>query len=226
MNIECYTWDVVNSNSWLVTEGEKGILFDAVENDKLFCDIQRLDELIIVLTHAHFDHIVGLNRLRSLKPSAEVLCTEKCSEYLGNTYRNMSAIAEIFMEFYKPDEQYERAIVPFVCEKAEKTFFGHKDFEWCGHRISLECVYGHSDDSLIATIDNRYMFSGDTILSIPTVTRITTGSTKKFWTEDMPKILKMKVDRVYPGHGPDGGLEEMIKVNSIPGKYKELVWKE
>lgn len=95
-------------------------------------------------------------------------------------------------------------------------------FEWCGHKVRLSAVYGHSDDSLLAIIDEKYMFSGDTLLHIPTITRFPTGSSRRFWLEDMPMLLVTKADKVFPGHGANGRLEDMMAVNKMPEKYKEL----
>ena len=44
------------------------------------------------------------------------------------------------------------------------------------------------NSNLIAVVDNKFMFSGDTLLSIPTITRFRSGSTKLFWEEDIPKL--------------------------------------
>lgn len=101
MEIKQYVWDVVDSNSWLITEGTSGLLIDAVDSRQLYERLETLDDLTVILTHSHFDHIVGLNRIRELKPQAKVIATKKCSEYVGNIYRNMSSSATAFMKFYE-----------------------------------------------------------------------------------------------------------------------------
>ena len=45
----------------------------------------------ILITHSHFDHIIGLNQIRSLRPDAVVVSTARCSENIGNTHRNLSS---------------------------------------------------------------------------------------------------------------------------------------
>ena len=92
------------------------------------------------------------------------------------------------------------------------------NFVWEGHQVNLIRFFGHSNDSLIAVIDEKYMFSGDTILGIPTVTRFPGGSTKRFWNEDIPKLQKMvsEIETVFPGHGDPGRLDVFIAVNTKP----------
>ena len=73
-------------------------------------------------------------------------------------------------------------------------------FEWQGHKIELNAVYGHSNDGLIVIVDDKYMFSGDTVLATPTITRFPGGSTKRYHDEDIPLIRSRQVDIIYPGH--------------------------
>ena len=181
MEIKQFVWDVVDSNSWLLTEGNHGLLFDAVDIENLYRFIDGLEDLTIILTHSHFDHIVGLNRLRELRSGITVIATSLCSENLESVHKNMSSTAEAFMAFYHDGENRNYKIEPFICEAADKTFKDRYMFEWYEHKINLAAVHGHSADGLIAVVDEKLMFSGDTLLSIPTVTRFPSGSSKRFW---------------------------------------------
>ena len=217
MEIKQFVWDIVNSNSWLMVDGNCGLLIDVVNSACLFETIVDLDELTIILTHSHFDHIVGLNQIRKIKQNITVISTQKCSENIENKYRNMSASATAFMTFYNKSGT---EIEPFICRPAEITFENEKKFLWRDYKIKLESFFSHSNDSLVATIDDKFLFSGDTILSIPTVTRFPGGSTAKFWEEDIPRFQKMNVETVFPGHGAPGNLTDMIKINIHPEKDK------
>ncbi|WP_167511415.1 MBL fold metallo-hydrolase [Pseudobutyrivibrio xylanivorans] len=212
MEIKQFTWDVVDSNSWLVVEDGHGLLVDAVDSQDLFDTIAVLKDLIVIVTHCHFDHIVGLNKIRELRSDVKAISTEKCSEYLGNVHRNMSAIATTFVSFYDGEVKRNVKIEPFTCEKADDTFDVIKEFEWYGHKVVLEAVYGHGDDGLLVILDNEYLFSGDTLLGIPTVTSFPRGSTKRFWAEDVPRLRKLSKSArtVYPGHGSPGEIADML----------------
>lgn len=217
MEIKQFVWDVVNSNSWLIVENNKGILVDIIKSHDLYSEIADLDEIIVILTHSHFDHIVGLNQIRLINPNIKVIATIECSRNIGNKYRNMSASANAFMTFYS-GKNYK--IEPFTCKTAEFSFANKKEFCWGRHKVKLDAFHGHSNDSLVAIIDDRYMFSGDTILPIPTITRFPGGSTARFWEEDIPKLQNINVEIVFPGHGTSGKLGDMIEINKRPEKYK------
>lgn len=220
MEIKQFTWDVVDANSWLIKENNNGLLIDANGNKVLIKELLKLDSLTIILTHSHFDHIIGLNRVRKLRPDAKVISTKLCSENLGNVYKNMSSSATAFMVFYSGRNDIE--IEQFTCDPAEEVFDNEYIFVWCGHNIRLSSFQGHSSDGLIAVVDGQTMFSGDTLLSIPTVTRFPSGSTARFWEEDMPRLRKMNGEMmVYPGHGKSGRLQDMMETNKKPERYRK-----
>jgi glyoxylase-like metal-dependent hydrolase (beta-lactamase superfamily II) len=203
----------VDANSWLITEENDGLLIDAVDNQDLYETITNLSSLTVILTHCHFDHIIGLNRIRELQPNIRVIATGSCSEQIGNKFRNLSSSATAFLTFYEQGRKSRFQIEPFTCLPADETFENEKKLLWKGHEIQLLAFHGHSNDSLIAVVDDRYLFSGDTLLTIPTVTRFPGGNLKRFREEDIPKLKAMKADRIYPGHGNQGNKDEMLAIN-------------
>ena len=214
MEIKQYVWDVVDSNSFLIIENNKGLLIDAVENRELYEELTELDELTIILTHAHFDHIIGLNNIRNIIPNCRVIATEQCSQNIGNKYRNMSSSANAYVYFYNGNST---TIEPFICDRANLEFVDDYSFKWFGHYVKLESLHGHSSDGLIVLFDDNLVFSGDSLLNVPTITRFPGGSNKRFLEEDIPKFIKLmkNVEMVYPGHGEVGKLAYMLKVNKV-----------
>ena len=65
-----YTWSVVDANAYFIKSGRKGLLVDAVCSGELYERLSEVDELSVILTHCHFDHICGLNRIRELVPAS------------------------------------------------------------------------------------------------------------------------------------------------------------
>ncbi len=201
LQIEQFTWDIVDSNSFLIIEGNNGLLIDAVDDKNLYRALQIVDDLTIILT------------------DCRVISTASCSENIGNIHRNMSAAATVFMKFYKADSDVE--IESFTCEPADRTFENEMEFYWNGLNFHLIAVHGHSNDSLLVILDEKYLFSGDTLLFIPTVTRFPGGNTAMFWKEDVPRLIELKsIITVYPGHGDSGKIEDMLAANKKPQKYK------
>ena len=215
LSIKKYTWDVVDSNSYLITYGTDGLLIDAIDSIILYQDIRKLDSLSIILTHSHFDHVCGLNSIRKLSPETTVISTKKCSENLGNIYRNMSSSATAYLSFYQGGRKRNVEVAPFVCAPSTETFEDNRCFRWHDLNLKLQSCHGHSNDGLLVLVDDLLLFSGDTLLSVPTITRFVGGNTTRFWEEDMPfmKSLSGRIDSVFPGHGNTGKMKDMIACN-------------
>ena len=223
MNLKQFTWNIVDSNSWLILEGPHGLLIDAVDSEELYEAIEHLASLSIILTHSHFDHIIGLNRIRAIKPETIVIATKQCSLNIGDIHKNLSSTATAFLSFYEQGRKSNTQIKAFTCTPAQVTFKGaEKVFNWQGHKVELKAVYGHSNDGLVAFIDQKLLFSGDTLLAVPTVTRFPGGNKKRYQEEDIP-LLKSIISKkcyVYPGHGVASKL--VIFKKGVPIKIQPM----
>jgi len=210
-----FTWEILDANSWLLVENDCGLLFDPVDSSALYGAISGLKELLIVLTHCHFDHICGLNHIRNIRSDACVIATSACSERICRSSGNLSNIANVLMAFHKHNDRIEDIIDPFSCKAADRTFQKELDIEWQNHKLRLEEYNGHSRGGLCCEIDGSTLITGDTLLPIPTITRLPGGSTRAFWEEDMPRLTAMKerIKIVCPGHGEPGQIDEMLSIN-------------
>ena len=250
-----FVWQVINSNTFVVCDKNTCLIVDPIDSEEFYQFLQErfglsdkkrteskehaelIDkaeaEVLVLLTHSHYDHISGLNKLRQLLPNLCVIASKACSENIQNPKKNLSNIAEALISFQsKIDNRMggvnditANAIVtkkiilePFACGPADKTFENELQLKWQGHTLQLTEYRGHSKDSVCCIMDGKYLFSGDTLLPIPAVTRLPGGSPAKFWEEDMPNLEKLagKIVHVFPGHEMPGRLEDMLAVNVRP----------
>ena len=217
VGVKQYSWDIVDSNSYLLTSNGKALLIDAIDSPALYSELVKYRALSIILTHSHFDHICGLNYIRSHNQNAMVYATKQCSINIGNKYKNLSSVANTYMTLYE-GKPFSGNIKPIICAPAEFTFENKTTIDWDGHSIALKAVHGHSNDSLVAILDDVYLFSGDSLLSAPTVTRFPGGSTERFRKEDIPYFEKLDIKTVFPGHGSPGNIDDMLKANTLTYK--------
>lgn len=147
-----------------------------------------------------------------MRPDCTVIATEQCSNNIGNKIKNLSSSAMAFLSFYEQGKKQDMYINPFVCDPADRTFRDYLQLNWFGHDVNMMAVHGHSDDGLIVKIGD-ILFSGDTLLHVPTITRFPSGSSKRFMEEDIPLIKKVDVETVYPGHGEPAKLESLLEKN-------------
>jgi len=141
----------------------------------------------VLLTHAHFDHIYGLNEVLKISPQAKVYTNKFGKEMLLNARKNMSKYHEM----------------PFVFEHPESIVtVNDGDVVDLGGEITAKAVFtpGHNP-SCITWIVGDALFTGDSYIpGIKTVTNLP-GGNKQQATESEEIIRKLSVDRtIYPGH--------------------------
>lgn len=205
------------TNMYIITDlvSRHAILIDPSDAIAAEDFLQKKDLLLdyIILTHEHYDHIAALNQLRELFP-AKVVASDQCSTRIQNPRENMSHLFDVILEFKRQqgrDYGGDIHIEPYKAEAADLIFHGKKELEWQGHRIAMQEAPGHSPGSILIDIDNKYLFSGDTLLyDYPIITRFPGGSKRQYQSATKPLLqgLEKKIC-VYPGHGRTFILEEM-----------------
>lgn len=141
----------------------------------------------VLLTHAHFDHIYGLNRVVELNPGVKIFTNTAGQEALLNDRLNMS--------------RYHGT--PFVLEYPENIIpINDGDEIDLGKNIRAIPVFtpGHNP-SCITWIIYDMIFTGDsyipgvkTVVNLPNSNRIQAKDSEKL-------ILELSQERtIYPGH--------------------------
>ena len=217
-NIEIwrFVWDYVNSNGYVVNKGPDALIVDPIDTDEFWLYIKDsgIRAASVFLTHEHFDHISGLNRLRE-----EVKCTvythTECSRNIGKIRKNMSNVANIISEFNGTASKNKQRLSPFCCKPSDVIFDEKIIINWCDYDVVFISTPGHSPGSACMILNGSILFSGDTLLEIPTITRFPGGSWKLFSEVTIPCLhdLEGQIQYVLPGHGDGGKLEEMLQKN-------------
>lgn len=188
------------SNTYIIAhpEHENVWVVDPGDIDAVFGWMKAHSKTVIsgiLLTHAHFDHIYGMNEIISRYPECIIyIANEYGKEALSNPKTNGSRYTE------------EGPIV--VDEKAIIRFYNQTMLLWNGVEIKTFNTPGHSDDSQCLIVDGM-LFTGDTLIkNVRTVTKLKGGSVEKL-EESMKMIAGLKGDRlrVMPGHGEEFELD-------------------
>jgi glyoxylase-like metal-dependent hydrolase (beta-lactamase superfamily II) len=199
IEVRRFTWDYLDSNMYaLIAEGQ-ALVIDPIDSDEAFDYLKSFQKVTVLLTHEHFDHICGLNRLRA-EHQCTIIAQEKCSERIQSSKTNFSAMAETMMEL--SGKKRDRRIEPFVCEKADITFDDKKVLNWAGNDIEIFSTPGHSPGSACIKMASR-LFTGDSLLERGSKNRFPGGSERLYREETIPvlKELIKETNTIYPGHG-------------------------
>lgn len=169
-------------NIWIVDPGDVDVVFEWMKVHS------KTTISGILLTHAHFDHIYGINDVLSRYP--------QCIIYVANNYGR-----ELLSDPKRNGSKYTEEGPVIIKENAriEEYYEGLK--LWNDMPIEVLYTPGHSDDSVCFIIDNM-LFTGDTLIkNVRTVTKLKSGSKEKL-NETLRQIEKFKGQSliVYPGH--------------------------
>lgn len=160
----------------------------------------------VLLTHAHFDHIYGVNEILSHFP--------ECVVYVANEY-GLNALhnPKINGSKYAEEGPIE------IANSAKVEYYNDTMRLWDDVEMKTINTPGHSDDSQCLLADGM-LFTGDTLIKdVRTVTKLKGGSVKKL--EESIKIIKTlkgKQLKAIPGHGEGFELDDydLSKMNFNP----------
>ena len=202
MIIKTFTAGFLENNMYLVLDetSKKGVLIDATEAlPELIEAAKDYDIEYILLTHGHFDHILGLNELKE-KLGAKALLNQ-----------NDLIISDNVNEFTRLFNQQN--IVPPTYEK----FVHDGDIINVGNlNLKVITTPGHTEGGVCYLIDEK-LFSGDTLFR-GTVGRtdLFGGNFEKLKDSVQNKLFRLdKNIKVFPGHGPTTTIGYEKKYNEI-----------
>lgn len=185
-------WQIINtlftSNTWVITFDEACWIVDCGDVEPIVQLIGEKPLAGVLLTHAHFDHIYGLNELLDRFPDTPVYTNESGREALLDDRKNMSRYHE----------------TPFVLKHPEciKIIQDGDLVELCDNvTTKVIATPGHNDSCLTFVMDDA-IFTGDAYIpGIKVVTKLP-GGNKNIAKQSLEIIAKLsKGKTIYPGHG-------------------------
>lgn len=196
----------VQANCYLVMENHHALIIDPADI------LPNLDEILnqndctldaIVLTHAHFDHISGVDKIVN-KFGCDVYLNPNEFDFLLDPDLNSSSA------FY----------MDVTCNANPKPLIEGKN-EIAGFEVEAIYCPGHSIGSTVLKIEDC-LFTGD-VLFQGSIGRmdLATGSVTSM-KQSLKKLVQLDKDyKVYPGHGPTTSLSQEKKWNESL-KYAEI----
>lgn len=160
-------------NDVIVDPGDVAIGFNAIST--------------VLLTHAHFDHIYGLNEVLKVSPNALVYTNRQGAEMLLDAKKNMSHYHE----------------TPFVFDFPNNIrLVADREIIEIGNGMTAQAIFtpGHNPSCITWVIDDM-VFSGDSYIpGIKTVTNLP-GGYKGLSLKSEEQIKKLAINKtIFPGH--------------------------
>lgn len=215
LEIYRFRYEPVDSNMWFFPVGKSGFVFDPNISDELQPLFKKYGttNVLILLTHEHYDHTTGVEWLQK-QIDAKLFCQEDCSKYIASGKGNSPRLVAMALKTkdlvdggHRCDD-FMAAYKPYTL-KADETF-GEKG-KVAIDDVSFDCYStpGHSPGSACYILDNKYVFTGDSLIqNTPTILRFRTSNKDSYEHITLPFLKSLDKNMlVFPGHG------EPFKIN-------------
>ena len=188
---------VDNNNDCVVID--PGCLYQGINN---FIDKNGFTLKAVLLTHGHFDHIMGLNSFSVKYPDVDIYCFKDETALAKDSNKNGSLMTG----------------VPYIAECDLKTLV-EGVVTLAGREIKVIHTPGHTAGSCMFYLENeKTVFTGDTLIETSIGrTDLPTGSeTEIFKSLEKIKSIPFADDvEFYFGHGSPLNYSELIKYNQF-----------
>lgn len=173
-------------NCYVISSGNECVIVDPGQGFLKAKEVitKRYSVKAILITHGHIDHVDGIKYFN-------------CPIYISKEEKN------ILSDSYKSLYDYFDTVYPFLNMDFDfKNVEDEEEFELIGHKFKALKTPGHTNGSMCFLMDNKYLFSGDTLFCRSCGrTDFPTGD-----SEAMQASLNRLVNTldenivVYPGH--------------------------
>jgi glyoxylase-like metal-dependent hydrolase (beta-lactamase superfamily II) len=188
----CYIYGNEETKSaWIIDPG--------ADADKIINSLKKRDVMpvSVLLTHGHWDHIMGLVKLVETYPSLEIFVGKKDLCYLGKegkAYINKYCFDLTFLQSFKDEINN--------LPEADYTLNGGEYLDDCHFKVIA--TPGHTPGGVCyLDEENNILFSGDTLFANSIGRCDLEGGSYSEIQDSLKKLMKLNdAVIVLPGHGP------------------------
>lgn len=212
----------IDSNMYIIVGQREALVIDPHKNGEALKILKGVDKITILLTHEHADHISGVWWFEKHFVS-KLVCSDWCAKKISDP----SFVRPLLLSLTIKENDVKKGTdvlaefkKDFVVKtyQADKTYSDSYSFTWQGHQIDFKSTPGHSIGSCFITFDDRFVFTGDSLLKeYPVIVSFPLGDKKAFLERTIPFVEKELSPNVVilPGHGDIFPLSDIMSNGKI-----------
>ena len=203
-----------NQNTYVVSNNNNAIMIDAstsVEEAIQYILDNNLNLHALIITHGHWNHLIGLNTLLAKFPDVKVYINEWDKICLTSTEHNLSKYRQINFTVTEPINN----LIPIQ---------GSKNICEIGYEIQLKHIPGYTPGSQYILIKElQAIFIGDTIFKNKISFHDIPYCDMEYFKNSLIQIMMLDDELlVYPGHHESFSLKEAIKNNNELNEFLQI----
>lgn len=185
------------TNCYVLISGNIGVIIDpGAEPEKIYEAISDLRIEYILLTHAHFDHVLGIKKLKELLPETKIVLHSR-------DFKLYEKISKQLLEILGIEKSISLPYPDLLIRKQENLKLDNS-------KIEIISTPGHTQGSVSYFINNS-VFAGDLVFKGGFLGRTDLeGGSSEDINKSVKKILKLPDSTiVYPGHDENFTVKEL-----------------
>lgn len=187
MEIRAIHLGLIKTNCYLISTDKAAVVIDPGFKTEITADFLKANggkARMILITHAHFDHIGGAEALRD-ETGVEIGIGELDAPALRDTGLNLS-------------DKFHAHIAPF---SADRTFCDGEKFSVGDIDFEVILTPGHTVGG-VSYLSGESLFSGDTLFAGAVGRTDMPGGSLKALKKSIKRLIALPEEtKVYPGHG-------------------------
>lgn len=187
MEIRAIHLGLIKTNCYLISTDKAAVVIDPGFKTEITADFLKANggkARMILITHAHFDHIGGAEALRD-ETGVEIGIGELDAPALRDTGLNLS-------------DKFHAHIAPF---SADRTFCDGEKFSVDDIDFEVILTPGHTVGG-VSYLSGESLFSGDTLFAGAVGRTDMPGGSLKALKKSLKRLIALPEEtKVYPGHG-------------------------
>lgn len=187
MEIRAIHLGLIKTNCYLISTDKAAVVIDPGFKTEITADFLKANRgkaRMILITHAHFDHIGGAEALRD-ETGVEIGIGELDAPALRDTEFNLS-------------DKFHAHIAPF---SADRTFCDGEKFSVGDIDFEVILTPGHTVGG-VSYLSGESLFSGDTLFAGAVGRTDMPGGSLKALKKSLKRLIALPEEtKVYPGHG-------------------------